>query len=122
MDSRITWFEIAVSDFKRACTFYETIFEEKLHVLDLGQLKMGVFPESKHAGGAICYLPEWYKPSAEGSIIYLNANPDLKAVQDRISAAGGSVIQAKKLIAPGRGYMCLFLDSEGNRLALHSDD
>jgi predicted enzyme related to lactoylglutathione lyase len=118
MEPRISWFEIAASDFDRAIKFYETILDEHLKVLDLGQLKMGLFSDG---GGAICYLSKWYKPSPDGTIIYLNANPDLQKVQDRIVAAGGTIIQGKKLISPERGYMCLFLDSEGNRLALHSN-
>lgn len=121
MEPRVNWFEIAVGDFDRAKKFYETIFDENLMVLDLGQLKMGVFPRGANVGGAICFEPKWYKPSADGVIIYLNANPDLQVVQNRIEEAGGSVIQPKKMISPERGYMCLFLDSEGNRLALHSD-
>lgn len=121
MEPRISWFEIAASDFERAVKFYENIFEEKLQVFAFGELKLGVFSDSKSIGGAICYEAKWYKPSADGTIIYLNANPDLLTVQNRIENAGGSIIQPKKLIAPGRGYMCLFLDSEGNRLALHSN-
>lgn len=121
MESRVSWFEIAVSDFDRAKKFYEFIFDESLTVVDLHPLKMGLFPGGNNAGGAICYESRWYKPSAEGTLVYLNANPDLMAVQDRIESAGGSIIQSKKMIAPGRGYMCLFLDSEGNRLALHSN-
>ena len=121
MESRVSWFEIATSDFDRALKFYETIFAEPLQVLDLGELKLGIFPNGSNVGGAICYQSNWYKPSVDGTIIYLNANPDLQKVQDRIVPAGGSIIQPKKFIAPGRGYMCLFLDSEGNRLALHSN-
>lgn len=121
MEPRVSWFEIAVSDFDRARFFYETIFDEGLMVLDLGQLKLGIFPRGSNAGGAICFEPNWYTPSASGTLVYLNANPDLKIVQDRIVQAGGSIMQPKKMISPERGYMCLFIDSEGNRLALHSD-
>lgn len=120
MEPRVTWFEIAVGDFERARQFYETIFDEPLIVLDLQPLKMGLFPRGANVGGAICYEPKWYKPSCDGTTIYLNADPDLITVQNRIESAGGSVIQPKKLISPKRGYMCLFLDSEGNRLALQS--
>lgn len=121
MKPRVSWFEIAVSDFDRAKKFYEAIFDERLVVLDLGNLKMGLFPGGANGGGAICFESKWYKPSADGTLVYLNVNPDLSEVAGRIEAAGGSIIQPKKMISPERGYMCLFLDSEGNRVALHSD-
>ena len=121
MQSRISWFEIPVSDFERAKKFYETIFDETLQVLDLANFKMGIFPSEK-IGGAICWFPEWYKPSAEGALLYLNAGPDLSIIEKRIEPACGKIIQSKKFIAPGRGYMCMFMDTEGNRLALHSDN
>jgi uncharacterized protein len=114
----LNWFEIPVSNFDRAKEFYETIFKINLHVNDFGGFKMGVFPHEE-LGGALCY-GEWYKPSENGVIVYLDANPDLTEVQSRIETAGGKIIQPKKQISPDHGYMALFLDTEGNRLALHS--
>jgi len=38
----------------------------------------------------------------------------------RVESAGGSILQAKKQIGAGHGFMALLLDSEGNRIALHS--
>jgi predicted enzyme related to lactoylglutathione lyase len=113
------WFEIPVSNFDRAKNFYETIFDIKIHDIDLGALKMGIFPHGETIGCSICQ-GEWYQPANKGVIIYLNANPDLSVVQNRIEAAGGKIIQPKKQISPDYGYMALFEDSEGNRLALSS--
>jgi len=112
------WFEIAVNDFDRARKFYETIFEIKIEVNDFGNFKMGIFPH-KETGGAICF-GQWYKAGENGTLIYLDASPDLALVQARIEKAGGKILQSKKQISPQHGYMCLFNDSEGNRLALHS--
>jgi predicted enzyme related to lactoylglutathione lyase len=114
------WFEIPVIDFDRAKTFYETIFALKLEVVDFGGFKMGIFPHTG-IGVAIC-LGEGYKPSADGTVVYMDANPDLTEVQNRIEAAGGKIIMAKKQISPEYGFMALFLDSEGNRLGLHSKE
>lgn len=113
-----TWFEIPVSDFDRAKSFYEKIFETELEVNDLVTFKMGIFPHAD-VGGAIVF-GEWYVPSSDGTLIYLNAEPDLTTVQDRIEAAGGKIIQQKKMISPEHGHMALFTDTEGNRLALYS--
>ena len=113
------WFEIPVSDMDRAKKFYETIFNTQIVVRDLGALEMGFFPNSE-VGCALC-KNEWYKPGEEGTLVYMNAGPDLQAVQDRIENAGGKVIMPKKQISPEYGYMALFIDSEGNRMALHSE-
>lgn len=112
------WFEIPVSDFDRAQRFYCTIFATEMDVMDFGSFKMGVFPHAE-VGASLCQ-GEWYQPGANGPVVYMNANPDLQVVQDRIAAAGGKVLMPKKAIGGGHGYMALFLDTEGNRLALHS--
>ena len=114
------WFEIPVSDFERAKKFYEAIFEIEIYAMDLGALKMGIFPGSE-VRCAICQA-EWYEPSNKGTIVYLDANPDLSLVLNRIEKAGGKIIQSKKEVSPDFGFMALFEDCEGNRLALHSKE
>ena len=61
-----SWFEIPVSDFDRAKTFYEVIFDMDIHAMDLGELKMGVFP-SEGGGGAICKGAH-YQPGENGPV------------------------------------------------------
>ncbi|GAB5410318.1 MAG: VOC family protein [Balneolaceae bacterium] len=120
----VSWFELPVSDINRAKTFYETIFGIELTLMELGEtFKMAVFPgEQSVVGGALVWNEEWYKPSnIHGPLIHLNANPDLQTVQDKIENAGGKVTIPKRGIGPGRGFMAVFEDSEGNRVALHSD-
>jgi len=113
------WFEIPVLDFDRAQTFYENIFQiEFTEVHDLGALKMGVFPHD-NVGAAICQA-EWYQPSLDGTLVYLNAEPDLTNVLERVEPFGGKVLLPKKQISPDHGFMAVFVDTEGNRLALHS--
>lgn len=121
----ISWFEIPVSDINRAKTFYETIFEVELSFMDLGDdFKMAVFPgDMESVSGALIYNESFYRPSeTHGALIYLNANPDLQIVQDRITAAGGAISIPKRQISPDHGYMAVFTDSEGNRVALHSQN
>jgi len=119
----ISWFEIPSSDINRAQKFYETIFDIQMIPMDLQQLQMRMFPiESPMSiGGAIVYNADFYKPSAEsGPLVYLNANPDVQIVLDKIEAAGGKIVIPKTEISPEYGHMAVFLDTEGNRVALHS--
>lgn len=118
----INWFEIPATDLERASKFYETIFDCSLIPMDMpNNLRMRMFPvEEGTTGGALCHHPEFYKPSSDGPVLYLNGNPDLQLVLDRITDAGGTIIMPKTEIDPQIGYMAMFIDSEGNRIALHS--
>ena len=55
-----------------------------------------------------------------GTLLYLNANPDVQIILDRVEAAGGKVVVPKTEISPDYGYMGIFIDTEGNRIGLHS--
>lgn len=112
------WFEIPVTNLQRAKTFYETIFNTQIEILDLGGLKMGLFPH-KEVGCALCQH-EAYNPSISGLLVYLDASPELNLVLNKVENAGGKILKSKTEIAPGLGYMALFTDTEGNRLALNS--
>ncbi len=121
----ISWFELPVSDMDRAKTFYESIFDIELQLMVLGDnFKMAVFPGGQSVvGGALVWNAEYYKPSStHGPLLHFNANPDLQIIEDRIEKAGGSVSISKRGIGPGRGFMAVFEDTEGNRVALHSDN
>jgi uncharacterized protein len=124
MDNAISWFEIPATNLSRAQKFYETIFGITLNPLDLANIKMRMFPLDNMmtgVGGAIVYNADFYKPSAtDGPLIYLNGNPDVQNMLDKIEAAGGKILVPKTEISPEYGYMAVFLDTEGNRIALHS--
>ncbi len=126
MQSWTSWFEIPATDLDRAKKFYDAIFQMDTQILDFGGFKMGMFPHQGEggagaAGAALCQH-ESYQPSAtHGTLVYLNANPDLQTVLDRIEAAGGTILRPKTQISPEYGYMAIFIDSEGNRMALHSN-
>ncbi|MBK8471282.1 MAG: VOC family protein [Sphingobacteriales bacterium] len=120
----VGWFEVPVTDMERAITFYQTVFNVKLERHEMGDLDMAWFPFFSDASGAMGALvrhAEWYKPSADGTLVYFNSRgKDLDDELSRIEAAGGTVLQPKTLIAESYGYMAIFFDSEGNRVALHS--
>ena len=125
MDNAISWFEIPATDIDRAKRFYETVFEIQMQVIDFQGFKMCMFPlddPMKGIGGAVVKTADsFYKPSAtDGPLIYLNGNPDVQIFLDRIEKAGGKILVPKTVISEDYGDMAVFLDSEGNRIALHN--
>lgn len=119
----ISWFEIPAEDLERAQKFYETIFNIQMIPMETPQFRMRMFPleDMMGVGGALMQIPGFYKPSAtDGPLIYLNANPDVQLILDKIEGAGGKIVVPKTEISPEYGDMAVFLDTEGNRIALHS--
>ena len=114
----ISWFEIPVYDIHRAAAFYNALFGIEMEINVNGEFAMAYFPADEGVGGALIAGPGCY-PSDTGSLIYLNAGNDLDGVLGRVELAGGRVIMAKTLINDASGNFALFIDSEGNRLALH---
>jgi uncharacterized protein len=119
----ISWFEIPATDLDRAAKFYETIFGTSLSVMDLPNIKMRMFPldDMMGVGGAVVDSGGFHKPSStDGPLIYLNGNPDVQDVLDKVESSGGKIIVPKTEISPEYGYMAVFIDTEGNRIGLHS--
>jgi predicted enzyme related to lactoylglutathione lyase len=122
--SAISWFEIPATDLARATNFYETIMGVQLIPMDLENIKMRMFPLAdmmNDIGGAIVDSGGFHKPSAtDGVLIYLNGNPDVQQVLDKVEAAGGKIFLPKTEISPEFGHMAIIIDTEGNRIGLHS--
>jgi len=117
----IGWIEIPVADMSRAVNFYNAIFGWDLKVMDFGQQSMAWFPadpEAYGSGGSLVQH-ESYVPSEHGAVVYFECE-DIAEVVSRVVDAGGEVIQAKKQISPEHGFMGLAKDTEGNRIAFHS--
>lgn len=124
LGNALNWFEIPVTDFDRAKKFYETIFSYQMPENMMGEVRMGFFLYDFHnqkVGGAIC-KSEMHKPSNEGSLIYLNCQPDLQIILDRVENGGGKVLKKKTKISEEQnlGFWALIADTEGNNVALHS--
>jgi hypothetical protein len=117
----LNWFEIPVADFARAKAFYSAIFDFEMPEMKMGSHTMGflLHEQGKGVGGAIIH-GEGHVPSAEGTVVYLTAGADLAVVLNRIEPAGGKILMGKTMVAPDLGFFAQFLDSEGNRVALHS--
>ncbi len=118
----LNWFEIPVSDMPRAKHFYQVIFSIHMNEMEMTGMKMASFPYENGSGKASGALVQgaMHTPCEGGAVIYLNANPSMDSVLEKIESMGGKIIMPKTEIGPEIGYMAFFADTEGNRVALHS--
>ena len=120
----ISWFEIPATDINRAQKFYEAVLGVSMIPMEMPGLNMRMFPVENMTdgiGGALVNSADFYKPSStDGSLVYLNGNPDVQNVLDKVEAAGGKIVVPKTEISPEYGFMAVIIDTEGNRVAFHS--
>lgn len=120
MQNFINWFEIPASDIKRAVKFYQEILQIEITETEMMGMKMGFLPnDGKIVSGAIVQ-GEDYSPRTDGTLVYLNGGDDLDLPLKRIEPAGGKVLVTKTQISPEIGFFAMFIDPEGNKVALHS--
>lgn len=120
MSNAINWFEIPATNYDRAVKFYSTVLGAELQHMESNGTRWAFFPfePQKTVGGAITY-GNGNEPSEKGSLIYLNGGDDLAVPLARVEKAGGKVVMPKTAIGEN-GFMAIFKDTEGNRVALHS--
>ncbi|MCE7040355.1 VOC family protein [Dyadobacter sp. CY312] len=120
MENLITFFDIPATDFNRAVSFYKAILSLEIQETDMFGTKMGFLPTNgKNVSGAIVQ-GENYKSSSDGVVVYLNGGEDLQSVLDRVEGNNGKVVVPKTYISPEVGYIGMFIDTEGNKMAVHS--
>jgi predicted enzyme related to lactoylglutathione lyase len=120
MQNMINWFEIPTADISRAKKFYQTILGTEMNETEMFGTKMAFFPtDGSNVSGAIVQ-GEDYTPSSQGALVYLNGGSNLETSLSKVETAGGKVIVPKTQISPEMGYFAIFIDTEGNKIALHS--
>ena len=121
MTNAINWFEIPAKDFNRAKSFYEEVLGTEVQEMPHPTLRYGILPADMQNGGVGGGIVqgEGFEPSAKGALIYLNGGEDLSVPLSKIEKAGGKVLIPKTSIG-GNGFMAHFIDTEGNKIALHS--
>lgn len=116
----LAWFEIGVTDFARAKAFYEALLQRSIEPMDMGTSMMGFISSATgNVNGALVY-GDGATPSAQGTIVYFDGGADLAVALARVAPAGGTVALAKTEIPGGGGFYAHFIDSEGNKIGLHS--
>jgi len=122
MVNTLNWFEIPAIDFDRAKTFYATVLDAQIHEDPNPNMQYAYLPSDPQKGGfgGAIACGENFVPAMTGTTVYLDGGDDLSIPLGRVESAGGTVILPKTVIGENRGFIALFIDTEGNRVGLHS--
>lgn len=124
MNNPVGWFEIYVHDMPRARAFYQGLLGVTLTRLESpdgdDSLEMWAFPMqdgSYGASGALARMPGM-SAGGNSTLVYFSC-ADCAVEAARATPHGGRLEQPKTSLGP-YGYMALVVDTEGNRIGLHS--
>jgi predicted enzyme related to lactoylglutathione lyase len=120
MSNALDWFEIPVVELDRAVSFYETLLQAKLQEGVVNGQHLAVLPYQNGGVGGALMVGEQLTPSTQGTVVYLGAGDDLDGALARVAAAGGKVVSEKIHLSDSIGSIAFFIDTEGNRVGLHS--
>jgi predicted enzyme related to lactoylglutathione lyase len=120
MANALNWFEIPVTDFARAKIFYEKVLGIVIDPMEMGPVTMGMLSTDQNAVGGAIVQGDGGSPSQSGTLVYLNGGDDLTPMLARAEAAGGTVVVPKTEIGNDFGFFAHFIDTEGNKVGLHS--
>jgi predicted enzyme related to lactoylglutathione lyase len=113
------WFEIPAGDYERAIAFYETVLGTPLKRVQHGPHAMAVFPYER-PGISGCIVPNPGRTGTNGPLLFLNADGILDEALERVYAAGGRIELGRTEIGEGMGWFARIIDTEGNRVGLHT--
>lgn len=123
----LTWFEIPVADIDRAKKFYETILDIEMVKRADGNDEAVFFPFNPNIVQAtsgrvtgVLSKTERNRPSSNGTVVYINASPNIQTVLDKVERAGGKIVAHKTPIPAG--FIAVIIDTEGNKIGLHAEE
>jgi predicted enzyme related to lactoylglutathione lyase len=120
MSNTIHWIEISTNNIERAATFYNTVLDIDIKVMEAMGMKTAFFPHTAEtqSGGCLMQGPN-YEPSDKIAIVYLNGGEDLQTALNRVADVGGKIVLPKTVIGQN-GFMAHIIDTEGNKVGLFS--
>ena len=82
---------------------------------------MAIFNDANGESFGCVTYGEHFTPSKDGAVLYFDATSVIDQVMERITKAGGKLLTEKIELPNNIGSIVHFLDSEGNRVALHAE-
>lgn len=117
--NRAVWFDIPVVQLERANAFYAAVLGCGVDPVSMEGLEFSVLEHDQGNGG--CLVPQPDEISADkGVLLYLNVDGRIRDAAAKVVEHGGKIVEDVHSIGP-HGFRAIVLDSEGNRMALHSE-
>jgi predicted enzyme related to lactoylglutathione lyase len=116
--NRAVWFDITVKNLDRSAEFYAAVLGVRVDKQSFGDMSIGIIEHRDGNGG--CLVPDEEPIAVGGVLIYLNVDGRIRDAVSQVVPHGGTVIKPVHSIGP-HGFRAVILDSEGNRVALHSN-
>jgi uncharacterized protein len=116
----VGWFEIYVQEMDRAKAFYQSVFQIKLSRLNSPDVELWSFPmemDKWGAGGALVKM-DGVMSGGNSTLVYFSC-ADCAVEGSRVVDAGGQILRDKWSIGE-YGFIALVIDTEGNKIGLHS--
>jgi len=117
--NRAVWFDIPVRDLDRAILFYSAVLKIAVEKQSFGDLPFGVLDHDQGNGGCLV-IDEPAISEKGGILVYFNVDGRIRDAVQVAELHGGRIIEPPHSLGP-HGHRALLLDSEGNRIALHSN-
>ncbi|MGI8896261.1 MAG: VOC family protein [Casimicrobiaceae bacterium] len=118
LHNRAVWFDIPVADLDRSAAFYAAILGIKVHKEQFEGYTFCILDHQDGNGGCLV-KNESEINSNSGILVYMNVNTRIRDAVTQVEKCGGRVVQPIHAIGP-HGFRAIVLDSEGNRIVLHS--
>lgn len=120
MKNPVQWFEIATTDLERAKIFYLKVFNFNFQFIEMPDSSMYMFGEPDKIGSAGSLVQSKnIKPSSDGTVIYFSCEDVSKELR-LVEKEGGKILLPKTDIGEF-GFFAQIIDTEGNRIGLHSN-
>ncbi|APV50075.1 glyoxalase [Betaproteobacteria bacterium GR16-43] len=116
--NRTVWVDIPVADLDRAAKFYNAVLALPIHKVAANGVNFCVLDHGEGNGG--CLIASKDAVTSKGILVYMNVNGRIRDAVAKAVANGGKVLEDTVAIGP-HGFRAVVLDSEGNRIALHSE-
>ncbi|OAI43034.1 glyoxalase [Verrucomicrobia bacterium SCGC AG-212-E04] len=114
------WFDIPVRDLDRAIAFYSAVLAVEVKREAYPNFTIGLLPHGDDDVAGCLFTADDTKPSMDGILLYFNANGRLEEAVAAAETHGGRVLEPPHPIG-SFGFCAVVADSEGNRIALHSE-
>ncbi len=116
MTNRIVWFDLPASDLERTMKFYATVLDAEVSERFPG---VGVISSDEGAVSGCIFKSDEVRPSDHGALLYFNVNGRLDEAVSAAEECDGTIKEPPHAIGEF-GHRAIVIDSEGNRITLHS--